>query len=146
MNREYVDESINTLKFAERAKHIVTEVKANKIEAQDAELVQKLQKEIKYLKEILNIRRKGTSAINQVHNKLLILQEENDRLRNAHFSVSEVERLMEENRNMKMELQQFKLEVQSETTGAPREFDASNGLSNYSKTTNFGNKSTAAMG
>jgi len=107
------------------------------------------------LKEILNIRRKGTSAINQVHNKLLILQEENDRLRNAHFSVSEVEKLMEENRSMKMELQHFKLEVQSETSkfiifsfksqsskaGAPREFDASNGLSNYSKTSNFGMKS-----
>jgi len=139
---EYVDESINTLKFAERAKHIVTEVKANKIEAQDAELVQKLQKEIKYLKAILNIRRKGTSAINQVHNKLLILQEENDRLRNAHFSVSEVERLMEENRNMKMELQHIKLDAQSESAaGGPREFDASNGLSNYSKTSNFGTKS-----
>jgi len=66
------------------------------------------------LKEILNIRRKGTSAINQVHNKLLILQEENDRLRNAHFSVQEVERLMEENRQMRMELQHFKVDGQSD--------------------------------
>jgi hypothetical protein len=37
---------LNTLKFAERAKHIVTEVKANKIEAVDAELITKLQKEV----------------------------------------------------------------------------------------------------
>ena len=66
------------------------------------------------MKEILNIRRKGTSAINQVHNKLLILQEENDRLRNSHFSIQEVERLMEENRKMRMELQQLKIDGQSD--------------------------------
>ena len=46
MYREFVDETLNTLKFAERAKHIVTEVKANKIEAVDAELIGKLQKEV----------------------------------------------------------------------------------------------------
>ena len=66
------------------------------------------------MKEILNIRRKGTSAINEVHNKLLILQEENDRLRQAHLSVHEVERLMEENRAIRMELQQLKTDGQSE--------------------------------
>ena len=44
--REYIDESLNTIKFAERAKHIVTEVKANKIEAADSELIGKLQTEV----------------------------------------------------------------------------------------------------
>lgn len=59
----------------------MTKVKSNSIDAVDAELVKKLQNEIKYLREILNIRRKGTSTVNEVHNKLLLLQEENDRLR-----------------------------------------------------------------
>ena len=48
LNREYVDESLNTIKFAERAKHIVTEVKANKIEAADSELIGKLQTEVRH--------------------------------------------------------------------------------------------------
>ena len=56
----------------------------------------------------MNIRRKGTSAINEVHQKLLILQEENDRLRQTVLSVKDVEKLMAENRQMKFELQKFK--------------------------------------
>ena len=66
------------------------------------------------MKEILNIRRKGTSAVNQVHNKLLILQEENDRLRQHKVSVHEVEKLMEENKLLKMELGHLKVESNSE--------------------------------
>ena len=56
----------------------------------------------------MNIRRKGTSAINEVHQKLLILQEENDRLRRTVMSVNDVENLMAENRQMKFELQKLK--------------------------------------
>jgi len=104
---ECVDETVNTLKFAERAQHITTQVHMNKISAVDNDLVEKLQKEIKYLKDILNIRRKGT-AVHEVHNKLLMLQEENDRLRKDHVSVQEVENLMEENQKMKLQLQNFR--------------------------------------
>ena len=56
----------------------------------------------------MNIRRKGTSAINEVHQKLIILQEENDRLRQTVMSVRDVEKLMAENRQMKFELQKLK--------------------------------------
>jgi len=117
------------LKFAERAKHIVTEVKANKIEAVDAELVAKLQREIKYLKEILNIRRKGTSAVNQVNNKLLILQEENERLRQSHLSVNEVEKLMEENKVIRIELQRFRSDHGDSSN--PKDFEVTGGLSSF---------------
>jgi len=61
-----------------------------------------------YLREILNIRRKGTSGVNEVHQKLLILQQENERLRQQHVSIEEVERLIEENKRMKMELQKLR--------------------------------------
>lgn len=54
------------------------------------------------------MRRQGGSAIGEVHNKLLILKEENERLRQNHVSIQEVERLLAENRLMKFELQKLK--------------------------------------
>lgn len=42
---------------------------------------------------------------------MLILKEENDRLRQNHISIQEVERLLEENRLMKFELQKLKGET-----------------------------------
>ena len=55
------------------------------------------------------MRRQGISAIGEVHNKLLILKEENDRLRQNRVSVEEVEMLLQENRRMKQELQRLKI-------------------------------------
>lgn len=98
----------------------------NQINATDAELVQKLKKEvishkfkaeitccmmqIEYLREILSMRRQGTSAIGEVHQKLIILKEENERLRQNHISIQEVEKLLAENKTMKFELQKLKNE------------------------------------
>ena len=56
---DHSEETISTLKFADRAKKIMTKVSANTISAQDDALVTKLQKEIQHLKEILNLKRKG---------------------------------------------------------------------------------------
>jgi len=95
------------LKFAERAQHIITHAHSNKVSAVDHELVEKLQREIKYLRDILNLRRQG-GGLSDVHNKLLILQQENERLRQAHISIQEVENLIEENRKMKLELQKLR--------------------------------------
>ena len=64
----------------------------------------------------MNIRRKGTSAINEVHQKLLILQEENDRLRRTVLSVNDVENLMAENRQMKFELQKLKPSITGQSS------------------------------
>lgn len=47
------------MKFADRAKKIMTKVSANQVSAQDDALVGKLQKEIQHLKEILNMKRRG---------------------------------------------------------------------------------------
>lgn len=54
-----VDETSNTIKFVERARHIKTKIKPNSISAKDSKLINKLRKEIKYLRDILNLRRGG---------------------------------------------------------------------------------------
>lgn len=56
---EHSDETISTLKFADRAKRILQKVSANQVSAADDALVLKLQREIQHLKEILNLKRKG---------------------------------------------------------------------------------------
>ena len=106
MYSDCVDETINTIKFVERARHIKTKVKQNKYNAKDSKLVNKLRQEIKYLRDILNLRRGGTkSHMTTIQKKLLILQHENDRLREMKNSGNNIEQLIEENRLMKLELQ-----------------------------------------
>ncbi|CAD8085756.1 unnamed protein product [Paramecium primaurelia] len=105
-----IDETANSLKFAQRARNITQIVQANSINATDQELVNKLLKEIDYLKQLLNMKRKGLNS-NDIHFKLMKIQEENERLRQANLSVNEVEKLMQENRKMREELQ--KLQSQS---------------------------------
>lgn len=56
------EETISTLKFADRAKEVMSVVKANEVNASDDALVQKLQKEVQHLREVLNIRRKGKKS------------------------------------------------------------------------------------
>lgn len=72
------------------------------------EVVSKLQKEIQYLKELLNMKRKGMSP-DDIHNKLMQLQQENEQLKKTSVSIEDVEKLIEENRKMKMEI--YKLQV-----------------------------------
>jgi hypothetical protein len=54
-----IEETISTLQFSDRAKKIMQRLKVNEINSNDTELVQKLQKEVVYLKEILNLKRRG---------------------------------------------------------------------------------------
>jgi kinesin family protein 3/17 len=56
---ESIEETISTLKFADRAKCVMQRVKKNEINAKDDALVQKLQKEVLYLKELLQMKRQG---------------------------------------------------------------------------------------
>ena len=76
---DHSEETISTLKFADRAKKIMTKVSANAVSAQDDALVNKLQKEIQHLKDILNLKRKG--GAHDLHQQLLILKEENTKLK-----------------------------------------------------------------
>ena len=73
----------------------------------------------------MNIKRQGISHIGEVHHKLLILKEENQRLRENHISIQEVEKLLEENKLMKFELQRLRNESSPEIMSPESRKDAS---------------------
>ena len=98
---ECSEESISTLKFADRAKQVMVRVKANEVKASDDALVQKLQKEVQHLREVLNIRK----SKNEMSGQLYQLKQENAKLKT---NMSQVERLMFENKIMKLEIQRMK--------------------------------------
>ena len=54
-----LDETMNTLKFVQRANHITMKIKPTQFTGENAETVNKLQKEVEYLRELLNLKRKG---------------------------------------------------------------------------------------
>ena len=104
-----IDETISTLKFADRAKKVLVRVKKNAISATNDRLIIKLQREIQHLKDILQLRKQGSSGVAEIQQRLWSLTMENQKLReiNQGLSSSEVERLIEENKNMKMEMQRL---------------------------------------
>ena len=101
------EETISTLKFADRAKSILVKVQANEINAADDARILQLQKEVQYLKEILNLKRKGNAS--DVNQMLLQLKTENDKLRELKGQPGEVERLKSENNILKTELHKYKV-------------------------------------
>ena len=100
---ESADESVSTLNFCDRAKKVEVKAKINTINAGDDALVQQLYKEVKYLRDLLHIHRKG--GIGDVNRIMLNLKQENARLRQFSSKFQEVESLKSENKIMKIELQ-----------------------------------------
>ena len=100
---ECADESISTLTFANRAKKVRINAVPNTINASDDALVKKLQQELQYMKDLLQLKRKG--GIGDINRQLLLLKQENDKLRAIHNDWKEVERLKMENKMMRLELQ-----------------------------------------
>lgn len=103
----HASETISTLKFADRAKQIMVKVQANAVSAADDALVSKLQREVQHLKEILNLNRKG--GVLDINQQLLVLKEENHRLKDMATKVETVEKLKQENKTLRLELQQMKI-------------------------------------
>lgn len=99
---DHSEETISTLKFADRAKKIMTKTSANQISAADDALVLKLQKEIQHLKDILNLKRRGGNQ--DLHQQLLVLKEENSKLREMVTKQGDADKLREENYRMRHEL------------------------------------------
>ena len=114
-NIDCADESLSTLKFADRAKSVMVRVKANEVSAHDDALVNKLQREVQHLREILNLRRKGDP--HDMTQEILMLKQENSRLKELASRVQEVESLKQENKRMRIELQRLQLEA-AESGGA----------------------------
>eukprot|EP00743_Colponemidia_sp_Colp-15_P004140 GILK01004468.1.p1 GENE.GILK01004468.1~~GILK01004468.1.p1 ORF type:complete len:1127 (+),score=216.09 GILK01004468.1:56-3436(+) len=107
---ECVDESISTLKFADRAKRVMVRIKANEIQVADDETVKRLQREIAHLRDLLKLRK---TKPDDIGTKYMALREENHRLKSTlgHGSVhspDEVEKLLYENRLLRLELQKVK--------------------------------------
>jgi predicted oxidoreductase (fatty acid repression mutant protein) len=67
------------LKFADRAKNVMQRVRRSEYDLKDEVAVTKLQKEVSFLKEVLLMKQKGTA--NDMSNKVILLQEENERLK-----------------------------------------------------------------
>lgn len=105
---DHSDETISTLKFADRAKQVMVKVKANELDANDNALVQKLHKEVQHLRQILNLRKKGKAE--EIQRQLFQLQNENQKLRQLASNTEEVERLKLENKIMRLELQRLRYE------------------------------------
>lgn len=103
---ECADESVSTLTFANRAKHVRITALPNVINASDDALVKKLQQELQYMKDLLHLKRKGGAG--DVNRQLILLKQENDKLRAIHNEWGEVERLKMENKAMRLELQKLK--------------------------------------
>jgi hypothetical protein len=98
---------LSTLKFADRAKSVMTKVKPNEITAFDPDLVKKLMSEINYLKEILAMRKKN-GTVKSIEDQFLKLKEENEKLKQFVMNRDNIEKLIQENNSLKLELQKFK--------------------------------------
>ena len=76
---ETFDETLNTLKFADNAIKIKVKALNHSIEFKESEKIEELQKEVTYLKELLNLKRAGNPE--DVHRQLYILKKENVKLK-----------------------------------------------------------------
>ena len=83
-----VDETISTLKFADRARNVMQRVRRNDISAQDDAVITRLQREINFLKEVLILKQKGSNT--DLSQKVVRLQEENERLKNMVMSREDI--------------------------------------------------------
>ncbi len=104
------DETVSTLKFADRAKSVLTKVRPNEVMAYDENLINKLTKEINELKSILAIRKKRGNY-GEFEDQLLKLKEENEKLKKyvmANLTKENIEKLISENKILKLELQKLK--------------------------------------
>mmetsp|Transcript_32151 Transcript_32151/g.31564 ORF Transcript_32151/g.31564 Transcript_32151/m.31564 type:complete len:228 (+) Transcript_32151:539-1222(+) len=100
----HTDESISTMKFADRAMKIQVKATANEISPEDDKLVQKLRREVIHLKEILQMRNNKTQK--DINLELLSLKEENSRLREMNTATDEMERLRKENKQLRLAIQE----------------------------------------
>jgi hypothetical protein len=75
--------------------------------ANDVNLVQKLTNEINQLREVLSLRKKR-GIISDVETELFKLKAENERLKNFVVNNESIERLIQENKMLKLELQKIR--------------------------------------
>ena len=128
----YIEETISTLKFADRARQVMVKVKKNEISATNNQLITKLQREIQHLKTLLNIKRNG--GIQELEQKIWVLTEENQKLKNFKSApnIEEVENLKEENKRLRIELQKAGMHLDVGGLLEDESFTPKSGLENTS--------------
>ena len=107
-NEENFDETLNTLKFADRAHEVMTKVTPNKIviDSKNEQKILKLSQEVTELKEILNLREKR-GTLNPMQTEIIKLKKENQELKKILGGKSMIEdykKLKIENDNLKNEI------------------------------------------
>ena len=135
---DWVEETISTLKFADRAKQVMVRTKANKFSGSDDALVKRLQKEILHLRDILNIRRKGGQG--ELAEQMMVLKEENSRLKEKQLELKDVEKLKHENKIIKLELQKLMRTGTHENFNNGQKIDIANSGEIFRMTGYTGNK------
>lgn len=111
-----VDETVSTLKFADRARQVMVTIKKNEISATNDKLVSRLQQEIQHLKNMLGLKRRG--GLQELHQQMWALRQENQKLKSitTGVTVEDVERLKDENKRMRIELQRINSSGRDTTT------------------------------
>lgn len=96
-----IEETMNTLKFVERAHHITMQVKPTDINAENPESMAKLQREVLYLRDLLDLKKQGVGS-EELPAQLAKLKHENDQLKKRSGGPTEqLERLQKENKQMR---------------------------------------------
>ena len=96
-----LDESLNTLKFLERAKQIKGEVVA-KIFSDNPEM-RNLQRQISYLRDMLKMRGGNLPSDLQLRNKYKVLQNENEKLKEM-IDIDMLAKLKKENSHLRQQI------------------------------------------
>ena len=107
---ENFEETISTLKFADRAHNIMTKVSMNKLNNLDegfkSKEFSKICEELFQLKQLLNIRKKR-GTLEPIQEELLKLKDENTQLKKylgGGNNVDRIKELMDENKNLRKEI------------------------------------------
>ena len=107
---ENFEETISTLKFADRAHSIMTKVSMNKLNNLDegfkSKEFSKICEELFQLKQLLNIRKKR-GTLEPIQEELLKLKDENTQLKKylgGGTNVDRIKELMDENKNLRKEI------------------------------------------
>ena len=153
---ENFDETISTLKFADRAHSVMSKVSMNKLGNKDdgfkSKEFNKICDELFQLKQLLNIRKKR-GTLEPIQEELLKLKDENQQLKKylgGGSSVDRIKELMDENKNLRKEiktlneinknlkneiknkpLSQYSEDVYSPSNGKNKSKNKNNGNNNY---------------
>ena len=123
---ENFEETLSTLKFADRAHSIMSEVSMNQLDNKDdsfnSKEFNKIREELFQLKQLLNIRRKR-GTLEPIQEELLKLKDENTQLKKflgGENNVNKIQELIIENNNLRKEIknlrninQNLKMEINS---------------------------------